>query len=446
MGNEILVAASHRRQCSMQKIVSGAMLQKNMFDWMRQQLNGGNVGKPKRDMTAEQTPPSGAMEGGGAYNNNAEVQATGGAFALRHLRNAARSIALDADDLPIVIADYGSSQGRNSLLPMRAAIEVIQARLGSKRPIFVYHEDLPANDFNALFQLLDKDPQSYALNGLNIFPCAIGRSFYESVLPSNYVHLGWSSYAAMWISRIPMRIPGHFFVHRSTGEVRAAFERQGAQDWERFLSLRAGELRPGGRLVITVPAANDDGTSGLEDLVDHGNATLAEMVDEGAITADERARMVLGTWSRRRRDLLAPFGHDGKFCDLKVEWCETNVVPDVAWGVYERDGNKETVATKHALSFRATFAPTLAGALEQNSDPQRVRAFSDRLERGLKRRLASQPRPIITQVETIVFTRAVRQSSRIQKREKEWPAPSIRETTESRHAQALIGGLHEHQS
>jgi hypothetical protein len=90
-------------------------------------------------------------------------------------------------------------------------------------------------------------------------------------------------------------------------------------------------LRPRGRLVIPVPAANDDGTSGFEDLLDHVNATLAEMVDEGAVTADERARMVLGAWPRRRCDLLAPFGGDGQFCDLKVEYWETNVVADAAW-------------------------------------------------------------------------------------------------------------------
>jgi hypothetical protein len=79
------------------------------------------MSKEMRDMTGEQLPPSGAMEGGGAYNNNAKPQASGGAFALPHLENAARSIALDADSQPIVIADYGSSQGRNSLLPMRVA-------------------------------------------------------------------------------------------------------------------------------------------------------------------------------------------------------------------------------------------------------------------------------------------------------------------------------------
>lgn len=354
-------------------------------------------------MLNEQTPPSGAMEGAGAYNKNVKLPASGAAFALPHLEEAARSIALEADGQPIVIADYGSSQGRNSLSPMCVAIEVVRARLGADRPIFVYHEDLPANDFNALFQVLDKDPQSYALNAPNIFPCAIGRSFYESVFPPNHVHLGWCSYAAMWISRIPTRIPGHFFAPRSTDAVRAAFDQQGAEDWKRFLSLRA--LRPGGRLVIAIPGANEDGTSGGEDLMDHANATLTEMVDEGAITPDERARMAVGVWLRRRRD-LAPFVRDGQFCDLKVEQFETNVLADAAWADYQRDANVEALANMQAVFFRAVFAPTLAGALAPNIDAERIRAFSDRLESGLKRRLASNPQPINSLVQTIVLAKS----------------------------------------
>jgi hypothetical protein len=352
------------------------------------------------------TPPSGAMEGRGAYNKNVKLPASGAASALPQVeRAAARSIALATDGQPIVIADYGSSQGRNSLSPMRVAIEVVRTRLGADRPIFIYHEDLPANDFNALFQLLDKDPQSYALNAPSVFPCAIGRSFYESVLPPDYVHLGWCSYAAMWISRIPTRIPGHFFAPRSTGAVRAAFDQQGVQDWERFLTLRARELRPGGRLVIAIPAVNDDAISGGEALMDHANATLAELVDEGAIAADERARMAIGVWLRRRRDLVAPFAH-GQFHDLTVEHCESNTVVDPAWADYERDGNVKALANKQAAFFRAVFAPTLAEALARNTDSERLRAFGDRLESGLKRRLASNPLPIDSLVETIVFAKS----------------------------------------
>ena len=106
----------------------------------------------------ESTPPSGAMEGRGAYNRHAKLPASGGAFALPHFERAARALPLDTGDQPIVIADYGSSQGKNSLAPMRIAIEALRTRRGPDRPIVVYHVDLPANDFNALFETLQDDP------------------------------------------------------------------------------------------------------------------------------------------------------------------------------------------------------------------------------------------------------------------------------------------------
>jgi hypothetical protein len=359
-----------------------------------------------RDMPNDQIAPSGAMEGGGAYNRHASLPARGGAFAMPHLENAARLVPLETAGGPIVIADYGSSQGRNSLAPMRAAITALRARVGSQRPILVYHEDLPVNDFNTLFETLANDPQSYASDLPNVFPCAIGRSFYEQVLPPDHVHLGWCSYAAMWMSRIPAQIPGHFFALASTGEARAAFLEQGARDWERFLSLRAAELKPGGRLIAVFPGADDDGTSAFHDIMDRANATLADMVDEGTIKASEREKMALGVCPRRPRDLLEPFARDRVFRGLTVQHCETNTLADAAWADFERDGDKDALAAKHALFFRTIFAPTLAGALERNDTVERRLAFHTRLESGLRRRLADRPQPIHSRVETIVLAKS----------------------------------------
>jgi hypothetical protein len=143
----------------------------------------------------------------------------------------------------------------------------------------------------------------------------------------------------------------------------------------------------GGRLVVSVPAANDDDVSGFEDVMDHANAVLAEMVGEGAVTQNEPARMVISAGPRRRSDLSAPFARGGKFMELKVEHCETNSLPDAAWANYQRDGDED------ALFFRTVFAPTLAGALAQSGEPERRRAFSDRLEIGLKQRLPDRPQP-----------------------------------------------------
>jgi hypothetical protein len=352
-------------------------------------------------------PPHGVMEGKGAYNKYAKLPAGGAALAVPLLEKAVRNIVVDRGDQPIVIADYGSSQGKNSMVPMQVAIRNLRQRLGPNRPICVVHIDQPSNDFNTLFEVLDADPDRYVLDEPNVFPGAIGRSFYESVLPPGSVELGWCSYAAVWLSRVPTFIPDHFVSLRATGRVRAEFERQGAQDWEAFLSLRAIELRPGGRLVVVLPALTDDGLSGFENIMDQANAVLAEMVADGALMAEERARMVLRAYPRRKWDLLAPFARDGHFQHLTVEDFEMSALPDGAWTDYERDGNKEALATKQALFFRSVFMPSLASALDRVrlGDAEALRIFGDRLEAGLKRRLASQPAAMHSFVQTIVLAR-----------------------------------------
>ena len=129
----------------------------------------------------------------------------------------------------------------------------------------------------------------------------------------NSVHLGWCSYAAVWLSRIPTLIPGHFLALRSTGAERAAFERQGAEDWEAFLSLRAGELRPGGRSWLCSPALMMTDYRGLRVSWIMRTLYSRKWSMKERCTAEERDRMVLGTYPRRKSDLLAPFRHDGQF-------------------------------------------------------------------------------------------------------------------------------------
>jgi hypothetical protein len=352
--------------------------------------------------------PSAAMEGKGSYNRHSLIPSGGGALALPHLKRAVADAPLDRSDQPIVIADYGSSQGRNSLAPMRSAIDAIRRPAGADRPILVYHVDQPSNDFNSLFEVLDGDPDRYSRTDANVFPCAIGRSFYESVLPPNSVHVGWSSYAAMWVRRIPAPIPGHIIFAHSTGEVRAAWERQGVEDWELFLSLRARELRPGGCLVISVPGADEDGRSAFERIWDHANRELAAMVDDGSISAEERGRMAMNVWPRRMADLIAPFAKAGRFQSLVLKESETCLLRDPAWDAYEADPDAETLAAKHAMFFRSIFTPTLASFLDRvrAGDAGASVAFADRLTTGLKRRLATSPAAIHSLVQIVVVTKA----------------------------------------
>jgi hypothetical protein len=352
--------------------------------------------------------PHGVMEGKGSYNKHAKLPAGGAALAMPLLEKAVQSLELEPVEQSIVIADYGSSQGKNSMAPMHVAIRGLRDRIGPSRAIFIFHIDQPSNDFNALFSVLHGDSDRYVIDEPNVFPAAIGRSFYENVLPPNSVHLAWSSYAAVWLSRIPALIPGHFFYLFSTGSVRSEFERQSAKDWETFLSLRAKELRPGGRLVVVLPALADDGSAGFEHIFQQANAVLLEMAAAGEITADERSRMVVGAYPRRKHDLLAPFAANGKFQQLTVESCEMFELPDAAWTDYQHDGDKEALTSKHALFFRSIFVPSLASALVRvrDGDSEALATFSNQIEQRLKRRLVSQPAPMHSFVQTIVLAKA----------------------------------------
>jgi len=347
------------------------------------------------------------MEGRGAYNKYAKLPAGGAALALPLWEDAIRRVEIEAGHQPVVLVDYGSSQGKNSLVPMQIAVSCLRQRLEAGRPIWVFHVDQPSNDFNALFDVLDADPERYTLGDASVFPAAVGRSFYEEVLPPGSVHLGWCSYAAVWLSRVPALIPGHFVSLRSTGEVRLEYERQAARDWEAFLALRAQELRSGGRLIVVLPGLADDGTSGFETIMDHANDVVAQMVAEGSLSTEERGQMALRTHPRKKSDLLAPFERDRSFCHLSVEAFETTELRDVAWTDYEMDRDTEALATKHALFFRSIFGPSLGSALERlrSGDAEALQIFGDRLEAGLRQRVASQPTPMHSSVQIMVLAK-----------------------------------------
>jgi SAM dependent carboxyl methyltransferase len=354
------------------------------------------------EMAALVASTHGVMEEGGSYNRHAKVPAAGGNIALPYLEKAAQSCALPGGTDPIVIADYGSSQGKNSLSPMRAAIQCLRKRVGSEQSISVVHIDQHANDFNTLFDVLHRDPDRYSTDDPNVFPSAIGRSFYETVLPRNVVTLGWCSYAAVWLSRVPELIPDHFVYLASAGGVRAAFDRQAVEDWRLFLSLRARELRNSGRLVVALPGLSDSGRSGFEPLFNCANAVLGNLVQEGVVSDDERKRMVLGTYPRRQAQLLEPFAADGQFQSLSVEHCETFDLHDAPWDSYQVDGNLEALVSRHAAFFRAVFIPSLALAVR---DVHRRQAFADRLEQTLKQRLSETPSALHSYVQVMVLAK-----------------------------------------
>jgi hypothetical protein len=331
-------------------------------------------------------------EAGGAYIRSSRVQAAGLLPAVDLFERAAKDVEIPHLPQSIIIADYGASAGHNSLLPIGSAIAALRKRAEPGRPIAVFHTDVAENDYTTLFHVLESDPHSYLRDDPAVFPSAVGRSFYQQILPSNTVTLGWSSWALQWLSRLPAQLPDHVQVAYSRDDVaRTAYARQAADDWIAFLTARSRELVPGGHLVILTMAL-DDGDFGYRPLFEGIVAELAGMAREGVVSDEEVHSMALPAVGRSEADLTAPFAPKGRLAGLTIQHLEVFVAEDEIWRRFEKDHDAKGYATRWTAFARAFVFPTLATALVDG--PSRIRPFFERLEAGVIERLAAAPEPI----------------------------------------------------
>ncbi len=340
------------------------------------------------------------------YTVSSRLQAAGLRPAIALFEQAAGAVPIPRAPQPIVIADYGASTGHNSLLPISAALPVLRSRTRPEHSILVVHTDVPDNDFTVMFQTLAEDPDTYLRKDAATFASAVGRSFYSQIIPSNSVHLGWSSWAVQWLSRVPMPIPDHVQVAYSADDAcRKAYARQAAHDWHEFVAFRGRELCPGGRLVVLTMALDEHGEFGYRPLLDALMATLSELVADGLLTEDEPPRMCLPTVGRREVDFMAPFAPSGRFERLSIEHIEVFNAEDRFWMQYQADHDATAFGALWAAFVRAAVFPTLATALADGRNDSRWPQLCDRLEKGIAERLAAAPEQMQIPLAKLVLTK-----------------------------------------
>jgi hypothetical protein len=302
---------------------------------------------------------TGQMMGHGVYGRHSLAQHRAGGFGLPGLERAARAAAALRGAQPVVIADLGAAGGRNELQPMSVAIETLRDA-GVTAPITVVHTDIPTNDFSALFEAVEHDPESY-LRLDDVYTLAAGRSFYGRIFPPDSLSLAWSAIAVHWISRVPMPIHGHVYSTFATGEVADALRQQSAADWRVFLESRAAELRPGAEMVVVGGANQDDGRSGAEALMDALDAAIRAEVASGALSQDEYDRMSVPTWNRTLAEFTAPF--EGGGLGLTLLESELDFAPDAYLAAYREDHDAQKFGAAVSGFLRAFTEPSLFGGL-----------------------------------------------------------------------------------
>jgi salicylate 1-O-methyltransferase len=324
----------------------------------------------------------------GSYTAASRLQAAGLHPAIALFEAAAREVPLPEPPQPIVIADYGASTGHNSLLPISAALAVLRTRTRPQHSVLVAHTDVPDNDFTALFTTLAEDPDSYLAKDRATFASAVGRSFYTQILPSNSVHLGWSSWAVQWLSRVTAPVPDHVQIAYSRDEsVRAAYARQAAHDWHEFVAFRGRELCPGGRLVVMTLAVDDNGEFGYRPLLTALMDELAELTGQGLVREDELRRMTIPIIGRRATDFASPFAPSGRFEGLRIDHLEMFDAEDRFWSQYRKDKDGKAFGARWAGFLRASVFES-PGRRTRRRPRRPTRAGPRRPPRGGHRRPA----------------------------------------------------------
>ena len=173
------------------------------------------------------------MAGDGFYNAHSPQQAEVAAMSEDALRRAVEMLPASVN--ATVIADYGCSQGGNSIRPMRVVLDAMRQRTPIPAPLSVVHCDLPRNDWSTLFETVF-GPNSYLDDHELVFPSAIGRSFYEPLFPEATVAVGWSGTSVLWLSGRPDVGGGNLFSRLAAGEDKTRWALAAANDWSTFLA------------------------------------------------------------------------------------------------------------------------------------------------------------------------------------------------------------------
>jgi S-adenosylmethionine-dependent carboxyl methyltransferase len=328
-------------------------------------------------------PAQNVMERSGFYNEHSAQQREAATAGIAMLRAAAGETPV-AGEGPIVVADYGASQGKNSLHPLRAALAQIRGRDGAGQvDVTVVHTDLPENDFTSLFETVAHDPETYA--GAGVFTYAAGRSFYEQLFPDDTVSLGWSATAVVWLRETPCPLPDHLFSYAATGDRRLVWAKAAADDWETFLRLRSAELRSGGEMVVTTLVSGP----GYLDWMTLIEAGARDTLEAGTLDRPELEAMVIPTYIRAPDEFFGAV--EGGGLPLTLVDSTIEVARDPAFEAFRDHRDAGRYSHEAVAAYRAWSEPALMSALAAGRTADERAAIADDLYEHTRARLEASP-------------------------------------------------------
>jgi gibberellin A4 carboxyl methyltransferase len=125
------------------------------------------------------------MVGRGFYNRHSAPQWAAIDYTLPWLEAALGSMNLPPAPDTITLADFGCSEGKNSIAAMQRLLPVLRRR--TARPLATIHSDLATNDFSELFMNLRADGRS-AFQVDSVYSGAVAGSMYDHLFAAR-IHM-----------------------------------------------------------------------------------------------------------------------------------------------------------------------------------------------------------------------------------------------------------------
>lgn len=333
----------------------------------------------------------GLMKSEGFYDRYSYIQREVIALGIPLLKDACQQIDLSGVKKDFVIADYGCATGGNSIALMKSAIQEIRHRVSNKMPVTVIHTDQVRNDYSSLFKLLHESEGSYIRNFENVYSYAIGRSFYEQLIPEQQVNIGWTSSSAQWLSRIPGPLNGYCWYRRSMESMAPYFAEQARLDWSAFLQYRINELVTGGYLIAMLRCDDENDKCGLDQMFDRSNSILQNMIDSHVLQASEFERMVFPLYYRNMDEIRSPLESGPIASLIELNYCEMIVPPNPIWAQYQNDNDVSRFATESVNWYRAFSEGTILGVLNSNRSRDERKGIINDFYSELRRAVIANP-------------------------------------------------------
>ncbi|HRD75345.1 MAG TPA: SAM-dependent methyltransferase [Hyphomicrobiaceae bacterium] len=340
-----------------------------------------------------------AMKGAGYYS-----KATTGArdvinLAVPLIVGAIERMGLADDAASFRAADLGCADGGTSVGMWRTVLGEVRRTYPTK-PIEITYTDLPRNDFSQLFRMIhgQTDVQSYYGEIPDVYPFASATSFHQAIFPRASMNLLFSATASHYISKVPGPISDHVHMVGASGAERAAYEKIGRVEWERFLNLRARELVRGGRLCFLNFGIDSKGRylghTGGPSMFDTFNLLWRRLAESGRITAEEYRNTNFPQVYRTASEFTAPLRDEGSQvyrAGLRLEHVEERHLECPYAVAFKAHRDAARFAREYIPTLRSWSEPTFASGLSASRPPAERAAILDEFFGSYERLVAEKP-------------------------------------------------------